>query len=180
MLGSIIPRKGWQDLVEALCLLEQRLPDGPLPEIHFLGDLLGKEPDTVLETARLQRFRVSFLGVDKNYRERLRQYPLAIHPSRSESFGMAALEGVAAGVPLVAAESGLIPDFIPNEAFRFPPEDAEALADRLAPLLEWTGSQLTATFDFPQAHSIIRDRFSTPGTVKKLKTLYTRLYPSPE
>lgn len=180
VLGSIIPRKGWQDLVEALLLLEPRLPAGPLPEIHFLGDLLGKDPAAVLETARLQRFRVNFLGVDKNYRERLRLYPLAIHPSRSESFGMAALECVAAGVPLLAAESGLIPDFIPNKAFLFPPQDAATLADRLAALFATEKEPLAAAFDFSLAHSIIRDRFATPGTVKKLKTLYTRLYPSPE
>lgn len=178
VLGSIIPRKGWQDLVEALLLLETRLPPGPLPEFHFLGDLLGRDPVEVLESNRLQRFKTTFIGTDPNYRSRLLQYPLAIHPSRSESFGMAALECVSAGVPLLAASTGLIPDFIPQPAFLFPPQQPQALADLLEVLLKSTSQDLTHAFGFEAAHEIIRNRFSTPGTVKKLKAIYAGLLPA--
>lgn len=178
-LGSVIPRKGWQDLVEALLLLESRLPEGPLPEVHFLGDLLGHDPAATLGTARLKRFKVSFLGVVEGYRDCLRQYGLAVHPSRSESFGMAALECVAAGVPLLAAGTGLIPDFIPREAFLFPPRDTESLATHLQPLLTQSLAETCAAFAFGEAHTIIKDRFSTPGTVKKLKKIYQGLLPDP-
>ncbi|MEN3943449.1 glycosyltransferase family 4 protein [Prosthecobacter sp. SYSU 5D2] len=177
VLGSIIPRKGWQDLVETLLLLESRLPQGPVPEIHFLGDLLGQEAAAVLEAGRLKRFRVSFLGVVENYRERLREYALAVHPSRSESFGMAALECVAAGVPLLAASSGVIPEFIPREAFLFPPQQPAVLADKLEALLKMDGAQISAAFAFEEAQAVIRDRFATPGTVRKLHNIYTGLMP---
>jgi glycosyltransferase involved in cell wall biosynthesis len=178
VLGSVIPRKGWQDLVEALLRLEARLPEGPLPEVHFLGDLLGQDAAAVLETGRLKRFRVTFLGVVENYRERLRAYALAIHPSRSESFGMAGLECVAAGVPLLAAASGVIPEFIPREAFLFPPHQSGVLADKLETLLKMDAAQITAAFAFDEAQAIIRDRFATPGTVRKLHNLYTGLMPA--
>lgn len=177
VLGSIIPRKGWQDLVEALLLLEARLPPGPLPEVHFLGDLLDRDPAATLAVDRLQRFQTSFLGVDENYRERLRQYALAVHPSRSESFGMAALECVAAGVPLLAASTGLIPEFIPHESFLFPPQDVAALADQLETLLKQSMPDITISFAFTEAHTCVKDRFATPGTVRKLKNIYAGLVP---
>lgn len=179
VLGSIIPRKGWQDLVEALLLLEKKLPEGPLPEFHFLGDLLGKDPAEVLQTRRLQRFNVRFLGTDKNYRDRLRSYPLAVHPSRSESFGMAALECVAAGVPLLAAGAGLIPEFIPEAAFLYPPQDVEALASRLEVLLARSPNRLCEEFEFEEAHPTIRHRFATAATVARIQAIYqTLLTPS--
>ncbi len=168
----------WQDLVEALLLLESRLPPGPVPEIHFLGDLLDQDPATTLATARLQRFRVSFLGVVKAYRDCLRTYTLAVHPSRSESFGMAALECVAAGVPLLAVESGVIPEFIPREAFLCPPQQPTAMADRLEALLKLDASTLASAFGFEEAQAVIKDRFATPGTVRKLKNIYSGLLPA--
>lgn len=177
VLGSIIPRKGWQDLVAALLLLESRLPQDSLPEVHLIGDLLDQDATAVLETGRLKRFRITFLGVVENYRDRLREYALAIHPSRSESFGMAALECVAAGVPLLAAASGVIPEFIPREAFLFPPQQHVVLADKLEALLKMDSDMISDAFAFDEAQAVIRERFSTPGTVRKLHNLYTGLMP---
>lgn len=179
VLGSIIPRKGWQDLLEALLILEKTLPAGPLPEIHFLGDLLNKTPSEVLRTGRLHRFKVTFLGVDKEYRNCLRRYALALHPSRSESFGMAALECVAAGVPLLAAATGLIPEFIPSPGFLHPAQDSTALADRLEALMFQSPAQLSADFGFAEAHENIRQRFATQATVRKLQDLYQTLLHNP-
>lgn len=178
ILGSIIPRKGWQDLVEALLILEKRLPNGPVPAIHLLGDLLDHDPITILNSHRLQRFKLTFLGTDPNYRERLRQYALAIHPSRSESFGMAALECVAAGIPLLAANTGLIPEFIPQPPFLFQPATPTELADKLEALLIQSMPGITQSFDFTEAQTRVRERFSTAGTVKKLKKIYQDLSPS--
>ena len=172
VLGSIIPRKGWQDLIAALQRLEAIVPPGPVPEIHFLGDLLQQDASTTLHTQRLSRFKLNFLGVDPNYRKRLRQYALAIHPSRDESFGMAALECVAAGVPLLAAATGLIPEFIPRDSFLFQPEASDELASKLASLLSLTMPEIQSAFGFTEAHQIIRERFSTLETVRKLKVIY--------
>jgi glycosyltransferase involved in cell wall biosynthesis len=175
-LGSIIPRKGWQDLVEALLLLESRLPPGPLPEVHFLGDLLGRDPAQVLGTGRLRRFKAVFLGVAEDYQATLRRYALAVHPSRDESFGMAALECVAAGVPLIAARTGLIPRFIPQAGlFSVPPQGPAALAACLESCLQMQAGELRQAFDFPAAHSEVRAHFSTSGTVARLRQIYETL-----
>ena len=58
-------------------------------------------------------------------------------PSRSEAFSLAALEGLSAGLPIVAARVGGIPEVLegaPN-AFLVPPEDARALAQQIMTVL---------------------------------------------
>lgn len=177
VLGSIIPRKGWQDMINALLILESRLPEGQVPEVHFLGDLLGHDPAVILEVKRLKRFKVTFLGVVEGYKDCLRDYALAVHPSRSESFGMAALECVAAGVPLLAVSTGLIPQFISREPFLSPPEQAPILADKLEVLLKMSMNEMNTSFAVSEAQLIIRDRFATLGTVRKLKKIYSGVLP---
>ena len=172
VLGSVEPRKGWRDVVDALVMLEDRMPERPLPEIHFLGDCLGKIPEDALGTERLRRFRIRFLGVACDYRDRLREYPLAIHPSRDESFGMAALECVAAGVPLLGASTGMIAEFIPEARFRFAPQDVGGMAERLERLLQMAPDRLAAEFGFESAVARIVSDFSTAGTVAKLAGIY--------
>lgn len=172
VLGSMSPRKGWRDLVDALVMLEERLPEQGLPEIHFLGDCLGKNPEAELRTERLRRFSIRFLGVTSAYRARLRQYPLAIHPSRDESFGMAALECIAAGVPLLGASTGMIPEFIPEPDFRFAPRDLTALAEKLERLLPMAPARIAEDFGIERAVERIVSDFSTGSTVAKLAAIY--------
>lgn len=176
VLGSLSPRKGWQDLVEALLLLESRLPAGHLPQICFLGDCLGRDPHEVLGTARLRRFELIFEGVTADYRSSLRQAACALHPSRSESFGMAALEAVAAGVVLLAAQTGEIAQWVRQPAFLHPPGDVSALADRLQALLEMGSvEEIRRQFDLPAAQAYIAANLSTSSTLSCLRRVYESL-----
>ena len=173
VIGSLSSRKGWQDLVDALILLEARFPEGQLPEVDFLGDLLDKNPLHVLNLYRLKRFRCRFLGVAEDYLKHLQNYHLVVHPSRSESFGMAALECVSAGVPLVAADSGMISQFIPNKSFIYSPGDFSSLAKILASFIWKSGRvEISDIFDFEKAHAKIRKLFLTKSTVSRLSDFY--------
>jgi D-inositol-3-phosphate glycosyltransferase len=62
-------------------------------------------------------------------------------PSRSESFGLVALEAQACGVPVVASSVGGLPYVVAEgeSGFLVPPGDHAALADRLVRLLEHPG-----------------------------------------
>jgi glycosyltransferase involved in cell wall biosynthesis len=54
-----------------------------------------------------------------------------VHPSRTEGLGMALVEALQAGVPVVASEVGGIPEVVGDTAILVPPEDPAALADAL-------------------------------------------------
>jgi glycosyltransferase involved in cell wall biosynthesis len=59
-------------------------------------------------------------------------------PSRFEGFGMVAAEAMAAGVPLVAAAAGSLPEVVapPEGGVLVPPSDAPALAAAVAKLID--------------------------------------------
>jgi glycosyltransferase involved in cell wall biosynthesis len=54
-----------------------------------------------------------------------------VHPSRHEGFGLTVAEAVAAGTPVIAADTPAIREVAPD-ARLFPPGDADALAALLA------------------------------------------------
>ena len=80
--------------------------------------------------------QVEFLGrvpVDE-LRARRREAAVVLVPSRSdESFGLVALEAMAAGVPVVATRAGALPELVGDERC-VPRGDSSAMAARLADL----------------------------------------------
>jgi glycosyltransferase involved in cell wall biosynthesis len=102
----------------------------------------GKDMERVRSMARE-------LGIERNVRllgavsEAERQQLFAgaavqLMPSRFEGFGMVAAEAMAAGVPLIAAAAGSLPEVVdaPNGGVLVPPGDARALADATERLLD--------------------------------------------
>jgi glycosyltransferase involved in cell wall biosynthesis len=90
----------------------------------------GDGPEREMLQARAHDGEVRFVGhVDDAELERLRRgAALAIVPSRSaETFGMAAAEAMALGLPVLASRVGALPELVGEEAL-VPPGDAEVLA----------------------------------------------------
>ncbi|MDZ4288135.1 MAG: glycosyltransferase family 4 protein, partial [Prosthecobacter sp.] len=91
VIGSEAPRKGFTDFIEAVHCLEIQLPGFP----GFRCDLTGSPPsgsDALL--ARPSRSTFHFLGRVEGFAHLVRQYDLAVHPSRAETFGMAPIEAM--------------------------------------------------------------------------------------
>ncbi|TVP78153.1 MAG: glycosyltransferase [Puniceicoccaceae bacterium] len=175
VLGSTSPRKGWQDLVEALLIIEKSGEIESFPQIVFLGDQYGKDPKELFSTDRLKKFKLLFLDPVENYAETIRSFPLVIHPSRSESFGMSVLETVAAGTPILAAATGMIPEFIKNKNFLYPPGETDYLAKSMIRLLKQDQASIMADFELEQIHAKIKRDFSTNKTVELLVNAYTSI-----
>jgi glycosyltransferase involved in cell wall biosynthesis len=129
-------QKGLDTLLAALALLARERPG---IELRVAGR--GKDAERVRALARE-------LGVERNVRllgavsEAQRRALFAgaavlLMPSRFEGFGMVAAEAMAAGVPLVAAAAGSLPEVVapPAGGVLVPPGDARALADATARLL---------------------------------------------
>ncbi len=81
------------------------------------------------------RFR--FLGERQDIPDFLQAIDLYVQPSRLEGFGLAALEAMAAGLPVVASRTGGLPEVI-SEGLTgdlVPPGDPRALAEAILALL---------------------------------------------
>ena len=82
--------------------------------------------------------RVSFLGNQDDVLPILRQADLFLLPSEKESFGLAALEAMACGLPVVASRTGGIPEVVDEgvSGFLRPVGDTEGMAECCLALLE--------------------------------------------
>jgi glycosyltransferase involved in cell wall biosynthesis len=170
VLGSPLDWKGWADLAEAVRRWEA---SGEAPALTF--DLTGSAPDPAkndLGLDRIGRCRFNFLGRVENFRELVCRYDLAVNPTRMESFGMAAVETVALGVPLLSSRTGIIEQVIRQPEFLFPPSDPAALAEAMGRLhRNWPHIR----FDAADCQRNIRAKFTIDSTVRNLTTAYRRL-----
>ena len=128
-------QKGLDTLLEAVALLVR---DRPNLELRMAGR--GKDAERVRQMARelgIER-NVKLLGaVDEAERQRLfTGAAVELMPSRFEGFGMVAAEAMAAGVPLVAAAAGSLPEVVGDGGVLVPAGDAPALAAAAARLLD--------------------------------------------
>ncbi|HEY6257595.1 MAG TPA: glycosyltransferase family 4 protein [Xanthobacteraceae bacterium] len=137
-VGSVVPRKGYDILVAALTEIR---------DLHWRLVIAGdRTRDTA--TARWLDARILRLGLEERIsftgavapEALLRLYAgadLFVLPSRFEGYGMAYVEAIAHGVPVVGTQAGAIPDTVPAGAgVLVPPDDAGALAAVLRGLIE--------------------------------------------
>jgi D-inositol-3-phosphate glycosyltransferase len=149
LVGRIEPLKGIDALIRAVALLFERQPAwrDSLTALVVGGGGEGERSRWNAEQRRLDTLR-NELGVAAAVRfagaRAQDQLPLfyaaadvVTMPSHYESFGMAALEGLACGRPVVATSAGG-PAFVIEDGVSgllTPPDDHAALADRLERLL---------------------------------------------
>ena len=140
-LGMLSARKGMDEILVAMrALLQQGCT-------CFHLDVVGGEE--VPGALRLYRERFHAAGLDgwvsfhgeRVGVEKLRFLHAAhifVLPSRSESFGIANLEAMACGLPIVSTRTGAIPEYLEHEAHGLlvDPWDSMALAAALRRLIE--------------------------------------------
>lgn len=133
-LCGLVRRKGLDVLLRAL---RQLGDDGLRPAVWIAGD--GPEGSALVSQARELGLheQVSFLGRRADVGDLLAGCDVFVLPSRREGLGVAALEAMAAGRPVVASRVGGLQDSVVDErtGLLVPPEDAESLAGALARLL---------------------------------------------
>jgi glycosyltransferase involved in cell wall biosynthesis len=170
VIGCGSASKGWADLTEALYLLQQR---GELPCRQW--DFTDAQPDPSADPLGLKRLKIGkfrFLGRAEQYRDLVREYDLAIQPSRRESFGMAAIEVLFAGVPLFSTRVGVIEQVLDVSEFLVAPGQPKALAEALRQLIrEWP--HLDPGVE--RAQEKIRSRFMIDHTAHRLTCAYREI-----
>ena len=95
---------------------------------------------------------------------------VVVVPSRAESFPYVVLEAQAAGRPVIASRVGGIAEMLPEEAL-VPPEDAEALARKIAKVLDDEDALPRAAARIPA----LKERFSSQRMAAEITAFYESL-----
>jgi glycosyltransferase involved in cell wall biosynthesis len=139
-IGSPERRKNVPGLLRAYARLRELVPAAP----RLL--LAGRTPDRGSEISAMIRRppwypHVRHLGyVTDAERQRLyREASMLVIPSLDEGFGMTALEAMAVGVPVVAANRGALPEVVGDAGILVDPLDEGALAEGMKRLLTVPG-----------------------------------------
>jgi glycosyltransferase involved in cell wall biosynthesis len=96
-----------------------------IPAAHLV--VLGEGPQRA-ELERLAGERVHLLGRVPDVAAWLRRADVLVHPVRWEGFGLAVLEAMLAGLPVVASNVSSLPELVGDAGLLVPPEDTSALA----------------------------------------------------
>lgn len=133
-IGRITQQKGPEAFVEAAVLIHERMPDARFVMAGD-GNMLAQMRSLVRALGLSDAF--SFPGfVDRNEVKRLLAHSrVLVMPSLSEPFGLAALEAIEAGVPVVLSRNCGLAERIPS-ARCVDPEDIESIAEATCMLLD--------------------------------------------
>jgi glycosyltransferase involved in cell wall biosynthesis len=133
-VARLEPIKRIDLLLEATARLRSRHPE---LEVEIAGD--GTCRPQLEELARSLGIAdaVRFLGWTQEVQAVHRRWSAFAIPSSHEGLGVAALEAMASGLPVVGSATGGLPELIREgeTGFLIPPGDADALADRVDRLL---------------------------------------------
>jgi glycosyltransferase involved in cell wall biosynthesis len=134
ILGRVAPWKGQHVFIEAF---GHAFPDGDERALIIGAPMFGSDEAQYLDTLRQAgrdaglAERLTFTGFVDDVPAELRSLDVLVHASVApEPFGQVVLEGMAAGLPVVAAAAGGPAEMIEHgtDGLLYPPGDADALA----------------------------------------------------
>lgn len=167
-VGRMVPVKNQPILLESFASFSERVPQS---ELVFVGD--GPLRDSLEERARKLRIRdkVRFTGrvPRKRVYELLGESDVYVMPSRAEGFGVAVVEAMAAGLPVVISDIPIFHEVVSDPGVYFDPADSNMLAERILRLAdnpEYRQKKALA------ARKWARSKFSLEQTAKEYYKIY--------
>ena len=169
-VSNFRPVKRVLDVVEVFAKIRRRIP----ARLILVGD--GPErPRALAHAADLGlNDDVLFLGRHGSVEELLACTDLFLLPSESESFGLAALEAMACGAPVVASNAGGLPEVIEDgvSGFLLPVGETDAMAEAGLRILSDDEARKAMS---AAARKIAVDKFSKEAIVPLYEALYERV-----
>jgi len=178
VVSRLTPWKGHMTLLEAVARLADRWPRLKLVvvgEVAFWE--AGYEQQLKQRAAELGLAeQVIWTGFRSDVPELLRLCDIFVLPSVREPFGRVIIEAMATGRPVVATDSGGVPEIVVDgqTGLLVPPEDAQSLMGAIETLL--ADSQCAQQMG---AEGLARTRqlFSTDRVAQQVQRLYQRIFP---
>lgn len=169
--GRLVELKGIEYLVRAAAALRSEFPALRV-EIAGSGPQREKLEEAVVRVGLKEQVR--FLGWIDDISSVLPRWDVFVMPSLEEGFPIAALDAMAAGLPVVATSVGGVPELLEDgkSGWLVPSRDVEALASRLHLLIgnpELRRSMGTA------GYARVRDHFSAKQMTESFVRLYDEL-----
>jgi len=175
-VGRLHPGKGQQIFLEAAAIIHAKFPDTAfvvageecptsLENLGFKDELVQLADDLGLSG------HVQFVGFTNELREHYRRCSVVVLPSFEETFGLVALEAMAAGRPVVASRIPGIMELIDDgkTGLLFEPGDHQDLARKVIRLL--SDDALRADFA-GRALAVVKAKYTLESTIERLQSVY--------
>jgi len=174
-VGNLIEMKGIQYFINALPKVFNHFPE--LLAIIVGEGTLRKKMEAEVEKLGLHK-RVKFLGHVTDVTSRLiASLDILVQPSLTESFGLTAAEALSCEVPVVAANSGGLPEIVEDGVCGYivPPRDSDALSDKICHLLD--NPEKRKAFGTAGRQRVL-SKFNIANTAEQYLALYQNLLTS--
>ncbi len=169
-ISNFRPVKRTIDVIDIFDRIARKLPARLL--------LIGEGPETILARRQVTKKglvdKVKFLGNQSRVEAVLPLSDLFLLPSEEESFGLAALEALACGVPVIGTEKTGLVEVIEDKVngYLFPIGNTSAMADAGIALL----SDKEKHSQFKQkAHQLAYDKFNADKIVSEYEHYYQKV-----
>lgn len=169
-VAAFTREKGQDVALEAAALLAAKLPRA---RMLLAGDGPERLEPAMMELARKASGIAQLPGFVDKLPEFYAALDLYIMPSRSEAWGLTALQAMAYGLPVVATNAGGLPEVVEHgrSGWLVPPESAEALAGAI----EGAASDPARLCEFSRNARERAAQFSVERTVERTEQFYLRL-----
>jgi glycosyltransferase involved in cell wall biosynthesis len=172
-IGELAPIKGQESFLRAAAIVSSRRDD-----VDFV--IAGEDKSRTGENRRLLERTIDELNLRRRVRidgwaddvvELLRTFDVFVSASHSESFGIAMVEAMASGVPVVATITAGAREIIDEDktGLLVPIGDEEALADAICKLLDDPQRRARLADD---ARRMVSERFSLDRMVARTEQVY--------
>jgi glycosyltransferase involved in cell wall biosynthesis len=173
IVARMNPWKGQYELIGAVSRLKDSFPD---LHVMILGENVPEMRDEYEKRARAGGIgdRVHFGGFQQDVRPFLREFDLFVHPSYHEPFGLSIAEAMAMQKPVIACNTGGVPEIITHgrDGWLVEERSEEAVATAISALLN--DPELCRQMG-QRARETVRSRFSPRQQSADVAQRYAKL-----
>ncbi len=169
-VSNFRPVKRVRDVVEVFHRVSKERPARLL--------LIGDGPDLPAAIERAQTLgisdKISVLGLQDDVTGLLGNSDIFLLPSEYESFGLAALEAISSGVPVIGTDSGGIPEVIQNgeTGYLLPVGDLDGMATAALRILDDDDLRIRLC---ENGRRVAAERFSESAIVSEYESFYREI-----